>query len=202
MMTATQLARMKARAIADGHYFSGCPGDGPSAYESGYDFSGPVVWVEGCTNPPNFTNRVPTTSCPTAPSGMSQSCVNGELTPGILIWHCGRADFQGNFTYRGVLYMVNDSDGTCPGNLPGPIGNYTCSTQPAVDPTRDVLNTNGGFAVWGAVAVDGPACLKVGSNNLQIKFDGSIFDAIDSYGTVGLVQNTWRELDPRAFTTP
>jgi hypothetical protein len=71
--------------------------------------------------------------------------------------------------------------------------------EPAVDNTNDVLNTNGGFGVWGAVAVDGPGCLKVGSNNLQITFDNRVFDSVESYGTVGLVQNTWRELAPSAF---
>ena len=38
----------------DGKYFSGCPG------EPGYDLSGKVVWVEGCTSPPNLTSKVPT----------------------------------------------------------------------------------------------------------------------------------------------
>jgi hypothetical protein len=197
MMTPAQLARMKQRAISDGHYFSGCPGDGPTAYEKGYDLSGPVVWVEGCASPPNLTNKVPTTSC-TPPNGMSTNCINSETSPGILIWHCGRADFAGSFTFRGVLYVVNNSDGTCPATLPQR-GDYKCTKQPSVSDTEDVLNANGGFGVWGAVAVDGPACLKVGSNNLQIKFDGRVFDAVQSYGTVGLVQNTWRELQPNAF---
>jgi hypothetical protein len=53
--------------------------------------------------------------------------------------------------------------------------------------------------VWGVVAVDGQACLKLGSNGIQVAYDGSIFDAVESYGTVGLVQNTWRELDPKDF---
>ncbi len=46
--------------------------------------------------------------------------------------------------------------------------------------------------------VDGNACLKLGSNGLQVKFDPRVFNAVESYGTVGLVQNTWRELDPNA----
>ena len=203
LMSAAQLARFKQRALTDGHYYSGCPGGngsttpgGPTAYERGYDLSGAVVWVEGCTNPPNLTNRVPTTAC-TAPDGMSSACINTDQ-PGLLIWHCGRADFQGGFTYHGTLYAVNDSDGTCPAALPQR-GDYTCSSNNSVDDSRDVLNTNGGFGVWGAVAVDGPACLKVGSNNLQIKFDPRVDDPAQSYGTVGLVQNTWRELAPKAF---
>jgi hypothetical protein len=205
MMTASQLARFKSRAITDGKYFSGCPGENGQ----GYDLSGPVVWVEGCSSVPNMTNRIPTTPC-SPPNGMSGACVNHDDStnpatdsPGVLIWHCGRADMAGGWTYRGVLYIVNNSDGTCPsGIMPTgvtQIGDYTCSSEPATDTSRDVLTTNGGFGVWGAVAVDGPGCLKVGSNNLQIKFDPKVFDTVESYGTVGLVQNTWRELTPNVF---
>ena len=64
---------------------------------------------------------------------------------------------------------------------------------------RDAISTNGGFGVWGVVAVDGSACLKLGSNGVQVAYDGSIFDAVESYGTVGLVQNTWRELNAVDF---
>lgn len=155
-----------------------------------------MVWIEGCANPPNLTNKVLTTSC-APPNGMATQCINTEQSPGILIWHCGRADFAGGMTYRGVLYVVNDSDGTCAPGL-GQRGDGTCSSQNNVRP-EDVLTTNGGFAVWGAVAIDGPGCLKVGSNGLQIKFDPRVFDAVQSYGTVGLVQNTWRELPPKAI---
>jgi hypothetical protein len=49
------------------------------------------------------------------------------------------------------------------------------------------------------VAVDGPACLKLGSNGMQVGYDKSVFGSTDSYGTVGLVQNTWRELTATAF---
>ena len=73
----------------------------------------------------------------------------------------------------------------------------TCSSQPSTKP-EDAITTNGGFGVWGAVAVDGNACLKLGSNGVQVSYDASIFGAVESYGTVGLVQNTWRELDPKA----
>lgn len=193
MMTPEQLQRFKQRAISDGRYYSGCPTPNAS---NNYDLSGRVVWVEGCNNPPNLTNRVLTTPC-APPNNMATRCINTEQTPGILIWHCGRADFSGGLTYRGVLYIVNNSDGTCPAGL-GQRGNGTCSRQNNVQP-EDVLNTNGGFGVWGAVAVDGPGCLKVGSNGLQIKFDPRVFEAVQSYGTVGLVQNTWRELPSKAI---
>jgi hypothetical protein len=78
-------------------------------------------------------------------------------------------------------------------------GDGTCSKQNNTDDARDAITTNGGFGVWGVVAVDGPACLKLGSNGIQVSFDPAVFGAVESYGTVGLVQNTWRELNPKAF---
>ena len=36
--------------------------------------------------------------------------------------------------------------------------------------------------------------MQIGSNSLNMKYDSNVFSGISSYGTVGLVQNTWREL--------
>jgi Tfp pilus assembly protein PilX len=193
MMSAEQLQRFKQRAIIDRKYFTGCPGQNGQ----GYDLSGEVVWVEGCTDPPNLTNKIPTISCPTAPTGLDKDCVNSENGPGLLIWHCGLADMAGGWTFRGVLYVVNNSDNTCQGIPARGTTPPTCSSSPSTSP-EDAITTNGGFGVWGAVVVDGNACLKLGSNGLQVKFDPRVFNAVESYGTVGLVQNTWRELDPNA----
>jgi hypothetical protein len=126
---------------------------------------------------------------------MARTCTNIDDDPGLVIWHCGRADMAGGYTHRGILYMVNNSDGTCPASL-GARGDGTCVGQ-NVDDDRDVLTTSGGFAVWGALAVDGNGCMKIGSNGLQVRFDANVFDSAQSYGTVGLVQNTWRELRPQ-----
>jgi hypothetical protein len=193
-MTAEQMARFKQRAITDGNYFPGCPTDDASGK---IDLSGKVVWVEGCLNPPNLTSSAKTVTC-SPPAGMDPDCVNTNAAPGLLIWHCARADFSGGFTFHGILYMANNSDGTCPASMPTR-GDGTCVGS-NVDNARDVFTSNGGFAVWGALAVDGPACMKVGSNGLQVKFDPNVFNSAQSYGTVGLVQNTWRELPPKAVS--
>jgi len=191
LMTAAQLARFKARALTDGRYYAGCPTKNAN---NKYDLSGQVVFIEGCTNPPNFTNQVETVTC-APPTGMATKCTNAEAQPGLIIWHCGRADFAGGFTHRGVLYLANNSDGTCAAGLPAR-GDGTCVGS-SVDNSRDVLTTSGGFAVWGSLAVDGNGCMKVGSNGQQVNFDGNVFASVSSYGNVGLVQNTWRELTPK-----
>jgi hypothetical protein len=195
MMSGEQLQRFKQRAIMDGRYYPGCPTAGA---DGKYNLSGKVVWVEGCASPPNLTSKVVTTACgPSLPKGLDPDCANTESSPGLLIWHCGMADMAGGWTFRGVLYIVNDSDGSCAAGLKQR-GNGQCSKQNNAD-EHDAITTNGGFGVWGAVAVDGPACLKLGSNGIQVSYDPRVFEAVQSYGTVGLVQNTWRELNPRDF---
>ena len=46
----------------------------------------------------------------------------------------------------------------------------------------------------GALVADGAGCVAIGSNSLNMKFDANVFSGVTSYGTVGLVQHTWREL--------
>ena len=52
------------------------------------------------------------------------------------------------------------------------------------------------LGILGALLIDGTGCLYAGSNGLQVQFDPNVFGAVASYGTVGLVQDTWRELIP------
>ncbi|MDQ3677858.1 MAG: hypothetical protein M3401_13845, partial [Actinomycetota bacterium] len=158
-MTPPQLDRMKARAIADGTYFPGCPGN---------DLSGSVVWVENC---PSYNGAASLTSVsctlPYDPPRTDQ-CINTYEKPGILIWHKGTAKLRGNKTFVGLIYMVNDSDGS--GGLDGDD-----------DP---VLSLGGGFSVFGAISVDGQGKLEIGSNaEPNVKYDANIFNALESYGT-------------------
>ena len=104
--------------------------------------------------------------------------------PGLLIWHCGTLRFTGGYTFYGIVYVVNNSDGKCasfPRSRAGarPDGCY---------------ETGGGSGVLGALVADGGGCVLIGSNSLNMKYDANVFNSVTSYGTVGLVQNTWREL--------
>jgi Tfp pilus assembly protein PilX len=184
LMTATELQRLKQRAIADGNYYAGCPTQGGPNNKYGdnqYHLEGPVVWVDNCATPPQLANNIYTQPCPSSPpvpSGMSTNCINSPLAPGVLIWHSGSISLSGNWTFCGLVYAVNDSDE--PGTPSASSG--------------DVITTDGGAGVWGAIAIDGPGRLNLGSNGEQLKYNPNAFSPIQSYGTAGLVQNTWREL--------
>jgi hypothetical protein len=128
---------------------------------------------------------------------MSSSCTNSITKPGLLIVRCGGLRIQ-NGTFVGVMYFVNGSDGSCPANGGAVRGTTpaTCPKNAQKDPTKVVLDVQAGGGIWGALAADGNACIQLGSNGAQFKFDANVFSSVSSYGTVGLVQNTWRELPP------
>jgi Tfp pilus assembly protein PilX len=179
LMDLSQINRFRDRAIIDGTYYTGCP---PS-------LAGRVVFVENCQNPPNY-GSTGATAC-TPPTGMSNVCLNTIQQPGVLIVRCGALRMVADWTYVGLVYFVNGSDGSCPGQARGS-SPPTC-TGNSLD-NKSVLDAQGGFGVWGGLAADGNACVLLGSNGMQLRFDTRAFTAAQSYGTVGLVQNTWREL--------
>jgi Tfp pilus assembly protein PilX len=178
-MTPAQLERFKARAKADGTYWpaGSCPA-------TAADLTGAVVWVERCST--GLSNNIGPYSTPcTVPSAdMSTNCINPTTKPGLLIWHCGTLQMQGGYTFYGIMYLVNNSDGKCAG----------FAAKSGGCPNGWVFETSGGAGVLGALVADGGGCVLIGSNSLNIKFDANVFNSVTSYGTVGLVQNTWREL--------
>ena len=199
LMTAEQVERFKERAQIDGTYFSGCP----------TSLVGAVVFSEYCYDTsgksagPEYT-ATGTTPC-TVPAGMDPQCANSLSKPGLLIIRCGGIRVKGG-TYIGVMYFVNGSDNTSNNQCVDPDGaggintgqkrgDY-CPRNGQPDALKVVLSTEGGAGVWGAIAADGKACVQLGSNGDNFRFDPNVFNAIQSYGTVGLVQNTWRELPP------
>ena len=118
------------------------------------------------------------------PTTLSANCINPTNKPGLLIWHCGTLRFSGGYTFYGIVYMVNNSDGKCAG----------FAAKSGGCPNGSVSETGGGAGLLGALVADGGGCVLIGSNSLNMKFDANVFNSVTSYGTVGLVQNTWREL--------
>ena len=175
-MTPAQLQRFKARAKADGTYFTGCP-------TNAAELTGAVVWVESCTT--SYANIGPYSTPCVVPTGLTANCINSTSKPGLLIWHCGTLSFTDQSTFYGIVYLVNNSDGTCTNGYVAKSGGC---------PTGKVYETNGGAATLGALVADGGGCVLIGSNSVNIKYDANVFNSVTSYGTVGLVQNTWREL--------
>jgi hypothetical protein len=177
-MTPAQLERFKARAIADGTYFAAgtCP-------SSAAQLTGAVVWVEQCST--SYANNIGPFSTPcTVPGDLATNCINPTNKPGLLIWHCGTLRLTGNYSFYGIVYVVNNSDGKC----------ASFAAKSGGCPNGWVYESGGGSGVLGALVADGGGCVLIGSNSVNMRYDANVFNSVSSYGTVGLVQNTWREL--------
>lgn len=166
-LSASAIARLRDVAEDNGTLFNGCP-------PNNADLSGAVVFVDNCSSA-SFGSSLQSVPCPANPQISSNGgCINTPDSPGILIWNGGSLAFTGNQTFVGLLYHTNPANSS-----------------------STVLKLGGGFQVYGAVAVDGPGRLEVGSNaEPNIRFNENVFNGLSSFGTAGLVQNTWRELPP------
>lgn len=145
-MTADAVARLKARAIADGTYFPTCD---PTK------LSGAVVWVVSGT-------------CD-APAGN----INSPDKPGMLILEKATMSVTAQTDFYGVIYALN------------------AGSPPISGP---VVTVHADGVIHGGVLVDGPGVVEVGSNKSNIVYTPNAFKAVESYGTAGVIQNTWREI--------
>lgn len=127
------------------------------------------------------------TGCPANPSGsvvvvvgpancsynnsVPGACCNTAEEPGIFIVKNGTFSLGGNLEFRGIVYALNQQGST-----------------------GDVVMLGGTAAIHGGVLVDGNGGVSAGASGTNIVFDPRPFDGARSFGTAGIVQNTWREI--------
>jgi Tfp pilus assembly protein PilX len=145
-MTPDAVARLKARAIADGTYFQTCD---PTK------LAGAVVWIVQGT-------------C-AAPAGN----INAPDKPGMLILEKGTISVTAQTDFYGVVYALN------------------AGSPPISGP---VVTVHADGVIHGGVLVDGPGVVEVGSNKSNVVYTPNAFKAVESYGSAGVIQNTWREI--------
>jgi Tfp pilus assembly protein PilX len=117
-----------------------------------------------------FIDVANTTAC----SDSNSATYNTAAEPGIVIMPRGTLSMKG--TLYGLVYMANGQN---------------ASTA--------VLTMEANSELLGGVAIDGPGRLVVGQasgNRSTIKYVPNAFSSLATFGTTGLVQNTWRELLP------
>jgi Tfp pilus assembly protein PilX len=148
--------------------------------------SNPPTYYTSC--PSSLEGRVVFVEPPdTPPGGVScqyqdTSVYNSTEAPALLIITRGSLTLKGGVEFYGIINMLNQQ-------------NWDSTGQPVVD-------ISGNAEVHGAVAIDGSGRLDVGSsgsggsNDANISYDPNVFNNLRSFGTAGLVQNTWRELPP------
>ncbi len=111
-------------------------------------------------------------TCNTVYSG--RASINTSAKPGALIIENGPIEFGGNIDFYGLLYHAN--------------------AEPSSSAMLVKLAGNGG--VTGAVFVEGQGGVFIQDQAAYITVDSRAFDAPRSYGSAGIIQNTWREIPP------
>jgi hypothetical protein len=100
---------------------------------------------------------------------------NSSSDPGLLILLSGKLELSGTTNFYGLIYHANQGGSTDP----------------------DLVKVHGNSQLAGGVIVDGHGGVEGGSSGkLNIKFDANAFNNINAFGTAGVVQNTWREIQP------
>jgi hypothetical protein len=103
----------------------------------------------------------------------SRASYNSPTSPGVFIVTRGSFGIGANDTYYGIVYALN---------------------LPAPGSSGVLISTSGGGTIVGGAFVDGPGAVEIGNNAENLVFDERVFTQITSYGTAGVVQNTWREV--------
>jgi uncharacterized protein (DUF2141 family) len=122
--------------------------------------------------------------CPANPSGEvvfvetgsciynSNMTVNSQGSPGLFILNNGTMKVNGTITWWGVIYAVN-----------------------AQDSTDTILELSGNSDIRGGAFVDGMGRLSVGNSKLNLTYDPYVTQNRTAFGTAGIIQNTWREIN-------
>jgi hypothetical protein len=103
---------------------------------------------------------------------------NSASDPGLLILLSGKLELSGTTNFYGLIYHANQSGSSDP----------------------DLVKVHGNSQLAGGVIVDGNGGVEAGSSGKKnIDFDPNAFNNINAFGTAGVVQNTWREIQPIAL---
>ncbi len=101
----------------------------------------------------------------------SNAQFNSPQAPGMLFLNAGTISFGGTTTFYGVVYAANTTG-----------------------LTTGVVQTQGDAQIIGGVVIDGGGQMVLGASGLNLQFDVNAFRAVASYGSAGVVQNTFREI--------
>ena len=102
----------------------------------------------------------------------SNTTINSAEAPGALIIANGSFELLGNTTYHGLVYHANKAGST-----------------------ELLVKLNGNNGVTGAVFVEGRGGFEI-QGSAYLTINGAAFDALQTYGSAGIIQNTWREIPP------
>lgn len=101
------------------------------------------------------------------------SVFNSASVPGVLIVGRGHVMMRGTTVYYGIIHHAN------------------------LDNSTDwLVETQGTGLIQGSISVDGGGGVRINASALNMVFDPKAFSRLVSFGTAGIIQNTWREIVP------
>ncbi len=99
---------------------------------------------------------------------------NSKLKPGYVVIARGAIGrINGGAEFYGILYHANLDNSSA-----------------------DLITLAGNVSVFGSIVIDGPGGLSAGSSKVNLVYDGNVAENLKAFGTVGIVQNTFREISP------
>ena len=128
------------------------------------------TYFVSCPSPSQLTGRVVYVEGGNC-SYTGNDVFNSATEPGLLLLNSGSVSFGGTTAFHGVIYAAN-----------------------AAEATGWAVQTAGNAVVNGGVLIDGAATMLTGSSGLNIRYNPNAFRAAASYGSAGVLQNTWREI--------
>src|SRR3954451_8196554 len=99
--------------------------------------------------------------------------INSSNKPGMLILENGTISVTAQTDFYGVVYALN-------------------AGSPRISGPVVTVHANG--VIHGGVLVDGPGVVEFGSSASNVVYTPNGFKAVESYGSAGVIQNTWREI--------
>jgi Tfp pilus assembly protein PilX len=109
---------------------------------------------------------------------------NTTADPGFLLFLNANSSLtlSGTTQFNGIIYHANMGH-------PPDLGSATQSSA-------SLIITSGNTLINGGVIIDGPGRMDAGESGLNIRFDDHGYDAVKSLAAAGIIQNSWREIQP------
>jgi Tfp pilus assembly protein PilX len=99
---------------------------------------------------------------------------NTAAKPGIFIMARGTMELAGTLDFHGLFYHAN------------------------VDNSSAILvHQTGCSKIWGSLVIDGRGGTDIGNCANNLNFNANVFNSLKTFGTAGVVQNTFREIDAK-----
>jgi hypothetical protein len=97
---------------------------------------------------------------------------NSPTKPGYVVIAQGTPTLNGNAEFYGVIYHANEAESS-----------------------EMLINMKGNISIFGSIVIDGAGGLSAGSSKVNLVYNPNAFAGLQAFGTAGLVQNTFREVN-------